>query len=102
MKISYRRTGGFAGMVISFDLDSDTLPSDEADELANLLTTADFFELPTKITPDSSVADQFQYTITVETEEQQHTIDVGDAAIPESLWPLLNKLKVLSRTSRGA
>jgi len=102
MKISYRRTGGFAGMVMSFDFDSDSLPPEEADELVNLFNAADFFQLPTKIPSDTAVADQFQYTITVETENQRHTVEIGDTAVPENLQPLLNKLRTLSRTSRGA
>ena len=101
MKISYRRTGGFAGMVMSFDLTTDTLPPEEADEIQDLVDTADFFSLPDVIPSDAPGADQFQYRLTVEADEQQHTVEVGDAAVPENLWPLLNKIRVLSRTSRN-
>ena len=101
MKISYRRTGGFAGMVMSFDLTTEALPSEEADELRDLVDTADFFSLPEVIPSDMPGADQFQYRLTVELEEQQHTVEVGDAAVPENLWPLLNKIRVLSRSARN-
>lgn len=99
MRISYRRTGGFAGMVMRFDLATENLPQEEADELRELVTSADFFSLPDIIPSHAPGADQFQYKLTVEYEEQQHTVEVGDASVPESLWPLLNKIRVLSRSS---
>ena len=97
MKIYYRRTGGFAGMVMSFDLTTETLPPEEADELQELVNSADFFSLPDVIPSEIPGADRFQYRLTVEIEEQQHTVEVGDAAVPENLWPLLKKIRVLSR-----
>jgi len=99
MRISYRRTGGFAGMVMKFDLTTETLPQEEADELQELVASADFFSLPNVIPSNPQGADQFQYKLTVEADEQQHTIEVGDAAVPENLWPLLNKIRILSRSS---
>lgn len=99
MKISYQRTGGFAGMVMSFEIATDTLPLVEAEELQNLVNSADFFGLPKIIPSNSSGADQFQYQLTVETDEQLHSVEAGDSAMPENLWPLINKLRVLSRSS---
>jgi hypothetical protein len=100
MKISYQRSGGFAGMLISFDVATETLLMEEAEEIQELVVSSDFFALPAVIPSSTPGADQFQYKLTVEIEEQQHTVEVGDAAIPESLQPLLNKLRVLSRTAR--
>ena len=102
MKIFYRRTGGFAGMVMSFDIDTEFLSFDEAQELEELVSTADFFSLPEAILSEGPGADQFQYKLTVEYQERQHSVDVGDAAVPESLWPLLNKIRVLSRSARDS
>ena len=102
MKISYQRTGGFAGMVMSFDIVTETLSSEEAEEIRELVTSADFFRLPAVIPSASPGADQFQYKLTVETEEQRHSVEVGDADVPEKLWPLLNKLRILSRSARSS
>jgi hypothetical protein len=101
MKISYRRTGGFAGMVMTFNLNTDTLPPEESQTLRDLVASADFFALPPKITSRGPGADQFQYSIMVETEEQQHTIEVNEGSIPENLRPLLNELRLLSRSTRS-
>lgn len=102
MKISYRRTGGFAGMVMSFDVATDTLPPKDEKELRDLVIAADFFKLPAVIESDAPGADQFQYKLTVETTEQQHSVEVGDAAVPENLGALINKLRILSRSTRNS
>ena len=86
-------------MLISYDIDVNTLPPEEADELGTLVAASDFFTLPLEIRSESPGADQFQYTLTIETDQFQHTVEVGDAAMPENLWPLLNKIRVLSRSN---
>ncbi len=101
MKVSYRRTGGFAGMVMSFETDTDSLPADDSSELRDLVRAADFFALPATIESAAPGADQFQYRLMVESEGRQHTVEVGDAAIPETLLPLVNKLGVLLRSTRN-
>ncbi len=101
MKISYRRTGGFAGMVMAFEIVTDSLSAEEAAELQELVASADFFALPAEIISNSPVTDQFQYKLTVVTEKQQHSVEVGDAAVPENLWPLINQLRLLSRSTQN-
>ncbi len=99
MKISYRRTGGFTGMILSYDIDVDALPPEEAQELETLVSEADFFTLPGEIRSETPGADQFQYTLTIETDQVQHTVACGDAEMPENLWPLVNKIRILSRST---
>jgi len=48
----------------------------------------------------SGGADRFQYEVTVERDEDQHTIEAGEAAVPENLQPLLQHLERLARRSR--
>ena len=99
MKISYRRTGGFAGMILTYDIDVDNLPPEEANELETLVSEADFFTLPAEINAETPGADQFQYTLTIETDQAQHTVECGDAAMPKNLQPLVNKIRILSRST---
>ena len=99
MKISYRRTGGFAGMILSYDIDIDNLSPEEASELETLVSEADFFSLPEEISAESAGMDQFQYLLTIKTEQVQHTVEVGDASMPEKLLPLVNKIRILSRST---
>jgi hypothetical protein len=100
MKIFYQRTGGFAGMRISYDIDVEKLPPEEADTLGGLVSKANFFELPSEIQSDQPGADNFHYELTVEIEEQQHTVAFGDATVPENLGPILDKIRILSRTGQ--
>lgn len=100
MKISYRRTGGFAGMVMAFDIDTQVLSQEETEAFEELVNFADFFALPSEIPSSVPHADQFQYELTIEAVELAHTVHVGDSAVPEELWPLLNKIRVLSRSAQ--
>jgi len=86
---------------MSLDLKTETLPPEEANDLQNLVNAAGFFDLPSKIVSNEMGRDQFQYQLTITTDEQQHTVEVGDAAAPDSLWPLLEKLRILSRTANN-
>lgn len=95
--IKYERTGGFAGMRIAADIEPAELPDDEARTLLDLLDDMDFDELPEQLVSDSSMADQFTYAVTVETEEWEHTVITGDASAPEKMQELLQILNTLAR-----
>ncbi len=88
MKIDLERSGGFAGMIISKAVDSTSLPSDQANQMRQLVDAADFFRLPPKITARTE-PDSFQYRLTVEDNGKQHTVEVGEQAVPGTLRPLL-------------
>jgi hypothetical protein len=98
MRISYQRTGGFAGMVLNFDIQTESLSPEEGQSLLELVDAAGFFDLPSKIVSGEMGVDRFHYKLSISTEEQQHTVEVGDASAPDNLWPLLEKLRLLSRT----
>ena len=103
MQINFERSGGFAGMRISTTIDTASLGSEETRELQNLIDTANFFALPAMITTTSPAGvDQFQYKLTIETDDRQHTVETGDASAPDTLLPLLQKLTRLARTKPGS
>ena len=98
MRISFERTGGFAGLRIAVSLDLSTLSEETANELRQLVDDANFFELPKEITNDDPSADRFAYTVTVETEEREHTIHVQNAPPPDGISNLVNKLIEVARS----
>ncbi len=98
MRISLERTGGFAGMTRNTTVDTASLPSHQANQLPSLLEAADFFNLPTDIETPANQRDRFQYRLTVEDKEKQHTVTVSEAAMPGTLRPLI---EWLDRTSSG-
>jgi hypothetical protein len=97
MRVTFERTGGFAGISMTKVVDTATLPENEANQLRQLLDAADFFHLPATITSTSRQADRFQYHLTVEDNGKQHTVEVSEQAAPETLSPLLEWLMAAAR-----
>lgn len=100
MRIQFVRTGGFAGVQLSATIDSDQLPQEEAELLKEALDSADFFTLPEHMFGGSGGADRFQYEITVQDGGRQHTVQAGEAALPDNVQPLVRHLERLARTRR--
>lgn len=98
-KIYFERTGGFMGRKVSITIDMDDLPEEQAELLDNLMDEADFFELPTDIS-QSAMPDEFTYTVTISSEERQHSVRVSDTTAPEDLRPLLEELSRWARMQR--
>lgn len=94
--IFFERTGGFMGRKISFSLNLDELPPDQAAAFKKLIDESDFFSLgePPKTAPKP---DEFSYTITIDTIKFTQTIHASDASIPQVLRPLINELVTYSR-----
>jgi hypothetical protein len=102
MKIRFERSGGFAGRVMTVDVDTASLGEDERASLALLVERADFFALPTAITEtETRGADRFHYRITIETDGRSHTVDTSEGAAPTALVPLLEWLDAAARRPRG-
>lgn len=96
-RIIYERSGGFMGRLIRLELTLDELPPDHSQTLQHLLDETNFFHLET---PPSTqpAADGFQHAITVEDGPLSRSISFGEGNIPGKLHPLLEELKLLSRT----
>jgi hypothetical protein len=92
--IFFKRSGGFVGQGIRFQVDLNQLPIEDARRLNHLIAQADFFSLPEnfiiKFNPD-----EYQYTITVDTEDMSHTVRANDSTMPASLRPLVDQLSSL-------
>lgn len=100
MKIHFERSGGFAGLHMESVFDTHKLPKEESDELNALVQGSSFFDLPSTLLSPPGGADRFSYRITVEQGDRQHTVEFGEAAQPESIQPLVQKLVSLSRNQR--
>lgn len=98
LRAHLERSGGFAGLRASADVNSESLSSDETQHLRQLVDAAEFFKLPETIRAKNPGADRFQYKITIEDDQQTHTVVVDEAAMPTELRPLIQWLS--SRTRR--
>jgi hypothetical protein len=101
MRIDLVRTGGFAGMRVATTVNTETLPPDEAHALRESVDAARFFDLPSVAASPAPGADRFHYKITVELEGRRHTVELGEAAAPEALQALLERLTALARAARS-
>ncbi len=95
MQITFERTGGFAGMVLSVVIDTSTLEPALAQQIRLLVEAADFFQLPS-VSP-SPQPDRFQYQLSIVEQNRQHTVLVGESAVPGTLRPLLDWLLQMAR-----
>ena len=96
-RIQFERTGGFAGIRFAADFKPDELPDEQSRELLDLLDELDFDELPEEMTGDTSMADGFTYSITVETTKHTHTVVTGDSSASEKMQELLQLLNRIAR-----
>jgi hypothetical protein len=101
MRISFKRSGGFAGLTLAADLDTASLPLNEAHKVQRMVEEAGFFDLPASIPAPAQGADAFQYVVTVEDEGKRHTVRTNDLTVPDALWPLLEYLTKTARTKKG-
>jgi hypothetical protein len=98
VQIEFKRTGGFAGLQLQIKVDTESLDATAGGELSGLVTAANFFALPAQILNPSSGADQYQYTLTVSADGQQHTVETTEQSAPSALQPLLQRLNRMARS----
>ena len=102
MRISFERSGGFAGITMKTAIDEEDLAPGEAQKLRQLVEEADFFNSPGKIMARSPQPDRFQYELRLEEKGRQHAVTVSEEARPAKLKPLVQWLMEKSRqTSKG-
>jgi len=91
MKVRYRQSGGYAGLVLGCELDSDKLPRAEAEELARLVKQAVLDKVGVK--RSSRGRDLTNYEIIVENNGRTPKASFDDMTIPADVQPLLDFLR---------
>lgn len=99
MRISFERSGGFAGMMTTISIDTAKLAPTEATQVKSLVEAADFFRLPEAIA-SSAQPDRFEYHLTVAEKQRKHSITVSESCIPGTLRPLVEWLMEAARSPR--
>jgi hypothetical protein len=95
MKIRFRQTGGFGGLVLGCDLDTSTLPPAEAQELTRLVKQANLEKIQTR--RSEKARDLQNYEIAVEGEGMTAKATFDDMSIEASVEPLLDFLRDRAR-----
>jgi hypothetical protein len=96
-RIKFERTGGFAGIRLAADFNTSDLPADQAQQVLGLLNDMNFDKLPEQIAGNPQMADGFNYSITVSTGTQEHTVTTSDAGAPPKMGSLLELLTQIAR-----
>jgi hypothetical protein len=91
MKVRYRQTGGYGGLVLGCELDTETLPPSEGQELARLVKQAALDKVGVKKNP--SGRDLTNYEIAVEDNSRAVKASFDDMSIPAAARPLLDFLR---------
>jgi hypothetical protein len=95
MKIRFRQTGGFGGLVLGCDLDTSTLLPAEAQELARLVKQANLNEIQTR--RSEKARDLQNYEIAVEGEGLTAKKTLDDMSIDANVEPLVEFLRRRAR-----
>ena|SRR5689334_1947972 len=89
--ITFKRSGGFVGTGMKYELNLNQLPETNANSLIRLIQKAEFFTIPENLIVKFN-PDEFQYTITVDAGILSHTVRTNDTTMPTSLRPLVDEL----------
>lgn len=95
MKIRFRQTGGFAGLVLGCDLDTSTLPPAEAQELTRLIKQANLEKAQPKRSDKGR--DLQNYEIVVEGNDVTAKATFDDMSVNSVMEPLLDFLRDRAR-----
>jgi len=92
-RIKFERTGGFAGIRLTADIDVNKLPEDEKRNILKLLDEMDFEDLPEKLSGKMPMPDELVYSVTVVSSKKEYKVVTGESAIPNDMQPLLEILE---------
>jgi hypothetical protein len=90
MKVVFRQSGGFAGLIRGTELDAEDLPPEQVVALRSLVERND---LQGASGESTEARDLRTYELTVKTDEGVHRVAFDERNIPEGLAPLLDTLK---------
>src|ERR1044071_4987881 len=89
--ITFKRSGGFIGTGMKYELNLNQLSTNHADSLIRLIRQAEFFDIPENLIVKFN-PDEYQYTITVDAGVMCHTVRTNDTTMPAALRPLVDEL----------
>lgn len=97
--ITFKRSGGFVGTGMKYQLNLNQLPKPSAHVLVRLINQAGFFNIPENLIVKFN-PDEYQYTITIDAGSICHTVRTNDTTMPAALRPLVDELSALKRVAQ--
>jgi hypothetical protein len=96
--IWFERSGGFAGITTSIEIDSKSLSSEDTENLRQLIDQSGFFVYHKTDSIPGNMPDQFQYKISIACDGIKQTVEFSDSTVPENFRPLLDYLTQKARS----
>jgi emfourin len=97
MRIDFERVGGFAGIRLKADVDTDALSQEEAKSWQALVENAQLGQIHQSSGADSRTRDAFEYWLTVEDGANRSSVRMTDETLPPSVTPLIERLLALAK-----
>ena len=91
MKIRFRQSGGYAGLMMGYEINTESLSTEEAAQLHSLVEGSGILQAKSKRT--ANARDLFNYEITIETKESTHQVLFDDLSLSEAALPLVEYLQ---------
>ena len=104
MQIDFASSGGFANLQLNYQADTNTLPEEQAQELAELVESSGVFDLQQEdVNLNAAVGrtDVISYRLSLNDGDRQITLWLNDLTAPASLRPLLSYLRKLALHQKG-
>lgn len=95
MKVRFQQSGGYTGLSLGAEIDTDTLPRQEADRLEALVEQSGIGSL--NRSDEGTARDLGQYRITIEGMDGSRTAEYDDMSMPDRLMPLHEYLQSHAR-----
>lgn len=99
MKVSYKRTGGFAPIPVSCSLDTDTCSTEEAQELKRLVAVSGIMMASSMKSPIAR--DVRLHTLNIDDNGTIKEVSWDDVSIPAEARPLVQFMQERARTIFG-
>jgi hypothetical protein len=99
MIIDFSSSGGVTNVELTYEADTNTLPEEQAQEVARLIESSGVFDLKQDDVNSSAAigrADVISYRLTLSEGSRQNTVWFNDITAPASLHPLLAYLRKLA------
>lgn len=103
MRIEFASSGGFANLPLNYQVETNDLPKEQAEELLALVKNSGVFDIPVnEIPPRTSGGppDVISYRLSLSEGNRQKTLSFNDVTAPASLRPLLTLLRKLALEQR--
>jgi hypothetical protein len=102
MRIQFERAGGFAGIRLKTDVNTEQLPPEEAKSLEELVEKAQLNEARQAPRRGGAMRDTFEYWFTIEDKGKQYSVRLTDETLPPSAKPLIVQLLALARKPKSS